>query len=591
MKHIETNGVSRWEAESYAVEISQSDGCFRYYRDNALVYCGELSVTLDTAEKKEVTMLLQEPPAAEPREDGTTVVSYRCGSSVFSEKQLVFTFYPAYFTLKATVQGVCARITDITYGASGRKEGFPQYISPRFDWNAGTVCKDISEDDILSCQQWLSPPPFAFVYTDGARCCAIGVLAKPGQNTYVSMKHLGAANAFSLQMEGHLSIDGGYETPALVFAPPAERWNDAVMAYKEILVAQGAVPAVEEKEIPRWWREPIFCGWGQMRYDYRQDHDNDENGNFVNVTDYCTQKRYEEYLRSLEQNDINPGTIIIDMGWAQDPAMAKPNPHKWEDMRGFIDTQHRLGRHVLLWYTPVVTQGLPDSACLMLEGRPVAPDPTSPVYQEILKEQIRLMLSDAPDALNADGFKIDFTQNTPSEEGVFKDYINSFWGLINENNAKHLYPHRADRQELIQVYDPSVWGVELLRRYIGNLYADMKVVKPDSMLITHTPNPYFADVVDVLRLNDLDGESDNVLDIMTARAQIAQIGCKHWLIDTDNDLMINKSRWRDYIALQPKLGIPDTYYATHIAASGEAFEAAEYDLLRQVFARYRQTLC
>lgn len=240
--------------------------------------------------------------------------------------------------------------------------------------------------------------------------------------------------------------------------------------------------------------------------------------------------------------------------------MAKPNPHKWEDMRGFIDNQHRLGRHVLLWYTPVVTQGLPDSACLMLEGRPVASDPTSPVYQAILKEQIRLMLSDEADALNADGFKIDFTQNTPSEEGVFKDYINSFWGLINENNAKHLYPHRADRQELIRVYDPTVWGVELLRRYIGNLYADMKAVKPDSMLITHTPNPYFADVVDVLRLNDLDGESDNVLDIMTARAQIAQIGCKHWLIDTDNDLMINNSRWRDYITLQPKLGIPDTYY-------------------------------
>lgn len=32
-------------------------------------------------------------------------------------------------------------------------------------------------------------------------------------------------------------------------------------------------------------------------------------------------------------------------------------------------------------------------------------------------------------------------------------------------------------------------------------------------------------------------------------------------------------------------------YATHIAASGEAFDAAEYDLLRQVFAQYRQTIC
>lgn len=590
MKNIEMNGVSRWQADSYAVEISQADGCFRYYRDDALVYCGELSVTLDTAERKEVTMLLQEPPVVDVQGGAKTIVSYCCGSSLFAEKNLIFTFYPEYFTLKAVVRGVCKEITDITYCASGRKEGFSRYISPRFDWDVGTVVKDITEDDILSCQQWLSPPPFVFVYTDNVHYCAIGVMAKPGHNTYVSMKHLGASNACSLQMEGHLSVDGCYETPALVFAPSAKYWNDAVMAYKDILMAHGAIPVVQEKKIPQWWKEPIFCGWGQMRYDYRQDHDNEENGNFINVTDYCTQKRYEEYLRSLEQNDINPGTIIIDMGWAQDPAMAKPNPHKWEDMRGFIDAQHRLGRHVLLWYTPVVTQGLPDSACLMLEGRPVAPDPTSPVYQTILKEQIRLMLSEAPDALNADGFKIDFTQNTPSEEGVFKDYLNSFWGLINENNEKHLYSHRADRRELIQVYDPTVWGVELLRRYIGNLYTYMKEIKSDSVLITHTANPYFADVVDILRLNDLDGESDNVLDIMTARAQIAQIGCKYWLIDTDNDLMINKSRWRDYIALQPKLGIPDTYYATHIAASGEAFGEAEYDLLRQVFAKYRQMM-
>lgn len=590
MKNMEQNGVSRWGNGSYAVEISQADGCFRYYRDEVLVYCGDLSVTLDTVKGREVNMLLAEPPVVEVQEDGIAKVAYGCGSNLFSEKYLIFTFYPDYFSIKAKVHGTGARITDITYCASGRKEGFSRYISPRFDWNTGMVLKDITEDDVLSCQQWLSPPPFAFVYTDGARCCAIGVLARPGHNTYVSMKHLGASNAFSLQMEGHLSVDGDYETPALVFAPPAECWNDAVMAYKDILLEHGAVPVVEEKEIPRWWREPIFCGWGQMRYDYRQDHDNDENGNFVNVTDYCTQRRYEQYLLALEQNGVEPGTIIIDMGWAQDPAMAKPNPHKWDDMRGFIDDQHRKGRHVLLWYTPVVTQGLPDSACMMLEGRAVAPDPTSPVYQSILKEQIRLMLSDAPDALNADGFKIDFTQNTPSEEGVFKDYINSFWGLINENNAKHLYSHRSDRQELIQVYDSGVWGVELLRRYIGNLYTYMKEIKPDSVLITHTPNPYFADVVDVLRLNDLDGESDNVLDIMTARAQIAQIGCKHWLIDTDNDLMINKSRWRDYITLQPQLGIPDTYYATHIAASGEVFGEAEYDLLRRVFAEYRQTI-
>ncbi|MFO7679181.1 MAG: hypothetical protein R6X34_03945 [Chloroflexota bacterium] len=127
---------------------------------------------------------------------------------------------------------------------------------------------------------------------------------------------------------------------------------------------------------------------------------------------------------------------------------------------------------------------------------------------------------------------------------------------------------------------PSKWGVEILREYICLIYENMKIRKPDSMLITHTPNPYFTEIVDVLRLNDLDGECQDVLGVMQNRAKIARMCAQNWLLDTDNDLLVDKARWRAYIQLQPQLGIPDTYDASASAHSQEQFDEDDYDLLR-----------
>lgn len=94
-----------------------------------------------------------------------------------------------------------------------------------------------------------------------------------------------------------------------------------------------------------------------MRYDYRQDHDGHENGSFINVSDYANEFAYREYDRIMDEKGVNPGTIIIDMIWAEKAPFAKPNPRKWFDMRKFIDEQHVKGRKVLLWYTPSKSVG------------------------------------------------------------------------------------------------------------------------------------------------------------------------------------------------------------------------------------------
>jgi len=472
--------------------------------------------------------------------------------------------------------------------------GFDCVYVPRFDWKEGKVIVPTSAQESLGCQQWLSPPPFCYGLKADNEVVAVGIAAAPNTSNFISFDYVGDhdENHYSLTYEGHTCVSRTFTTPTLLFLFGYEEENQAVKGYIKYLRDTGFLPKLSEKKLPDWWSEPIFCGWGEMRYEYRLDHDFGENGTFINVTRYANESVYRNYIDELEQHGVNPGTIIIDMGWADEPGLWRPSKRRWIDMRKFIDEQHEIGRKVLLWYTPVVTSGFPLEACMTLNNEPVAPDPSNPLYKEIMKEQIFRMLSSEEGCLNADGFKIDFTQNTPSENGRFRNYLTSFWGLIQDDQGtpnKYVYPELMERpnQELIKTFAP-IWGVEVLRAYIEVIYSTMKQVKEDSVLITHTANPYFADIVDILRLNDLDGDCDNVLEIMTNRFEIAKACNPNWLIDTDNDLMYDKEKWRAYIQLQPQLGIPDTYYITGIATSMEKFTSDDYDLLNLVWNNYRK---
>ncbi len=521
-------------------------------------------------------------------------LTFEIKSNIWPKKQVLFELHPAHILYQVIIAGRGQRITDLNYfvNRNGKTNttDFTKIYSPRFDWLEGEVVGCTSHDESLGCQQWLSPPPFCYAFLSEQESVSCGVAVNEGEYNFLSFDYTGSQGpSFRLTYEAHTVADPEFVSPKLVIGFGSQDKNEAIANHINWLRKNNYLRQEQNKTIPNWWREPLFCGWGQMRYDYRFDHDGHENDSFINVTFYCTEKLYRNYVASMAEHNINPGTIIIDMGWAEQPALHTPSKKRWSDMRGFIEEQHQLGRKVLLWYTPVVTEGLPLEACMTLSGKPVCPDPTSPAYIEILENEIRRMVSADVDCLNADGFKIDFTQNTPSENGRFTGYINNFWGLINESNAKYLYAPLGQRTELIKTHD-SKWGVEILKAYIRLIYQSMKKYKPDSMLITHTANPYFAEVVDVLRLNDLDGECEDVLGVMHNRAKIAKMCSKNWLIDTDNDLMVDKDRWRAYIKLQPQLGIPDTYYINAIANSLETFDDSDYDLLRQIWDDYRQHL-
>jgi hypothetical protein len=158
-----------------------------------------------------------------------------------------------------------------------------------------------------------------------------------------------------------------------------------------------------------------------------------------------------------------------------------------------------------------------------------------------------------PDGYDADGFKLDFSARIPSGPGLVR--------------------HGAE------------WGLELLRRYLWILADEARRVKPDALIMAHTPHPYLADVVDMIRLNDVNKGKD-IVAAMSHRARVARIACPEALIDTDNWPCTDLASWRAYLQVQPTLGIPSLYYVDHIDATGEPLEATDYGLLRELWHSY-----
>ena len=88
--------------------------------------------------------------------------------------------------------------------------------------------------------------------------------------------------------------------------------------------------------------------------------------------------------------------------------------------------------------------------------------------------------------LDADGFKIDFTHLIPRGPG-----LRSVGGR---------------------------WGLELLRQWLEIISDAARAAKPDALMMTHTANPYLADLVDMLRLNDVAGLVDPQASIAARHA-------------------------------------------------------------------------
>jgi hypothetical protein len=276
---------------------------------------------------------------------------------------------------------------------------------------------------------------------------------------------------------------------------------------------------------------------------------------------YSRQELYEGWLDLLGAHGVDPGTVVIDDKWQRSYGENEADEEKWPHLPGFVHRRHGAGQHVLLWLKAWDCEGVPNEECIRTSaGLPVAVDPTNPAYERRLRASVRRMLS--PEGYDADGFKIDFTHRIPVGPGL-------------ETHG-------------------DAWGLELMKQYLGIVHDEAGRVKPDALVVAHAPHPYLADVVDMIRLNDmvdltlLQPEDDSVLTALRRRAEVARIARPDAPIDTDNWPVPNRDAWREYVRAQPELGVPALYFATAIDITQEPLEAADYALIRASWARYRR---
>jgi hypothetical protein len=498
--------------------------------------------------------------------DGSIVLSVTARSSAWQSKTFRFHCFATRFRYEVEVEG---------HGDLAEALYFGGYYSGSLRWSSGFFWSgqhfsqifnpepnipevflhpsssgskiDMTGVPIPAKGDWFfTPPPFCFAGHYDGGWLVFGVEAPAGQNTFTEYGYHGSLGAFflSLSYEGHTAVNGRYQLPSIGFDFADDEYA-ALAEHVRALREAGLTPVPERKQTPSWWYEPIFCGWGGQCY-----LSSLEKGHAPN---YARQENYVHFLRALEQNDVQPGIVVLDDKWQAAYGENMVDEGKWSDVRGFIDQQHASGRHVLLWLKAWDPEGLPAEACVTNQGGAVvAADPTSPDYERRLRASVRRMLS--ADGYNADGFKIDFTARIPSGPGL-----------------------RARGQE---------WGLELMKRYLYILYSEAKQTKPDALIMSHTPHPYLSDVLDMIRLNDINIGQD-VNRAMRHRARVARIACPEAIIDTDNWPITDKATWRRYMEIQPDLGVPSLYFATHIDFTQEPLEDEDYALIRQVWARSR----
>jgi hypothetical protein len=432
-----------------------------------------------------------------------------------------------------------------------------------------------------------SPPPLCLAFgRERARHAThvpdgdwltLGLLAAVADLRFTEVRYAPLDDGFLLELDydGHTTVTGSFITPAVVFRPVTDPWR-GLATFRADLVERGFAPARPAADRADWWTEPIFCGWGAQCADAQIPGHPTSHPYYVAdlgpaivpdgfpvAFDMARQDRYDAWLDRLARHGVVPGTVVVDDRWQLSYGTGEPDPGHWPDLRAWIAERHAASQRVLLWWKAWDPTGLPGSECMAdPSGTPIAVDPGSPAYRGHLAEIVRRLLG--PDGLNADGFKVDFTQRAPAGRGLRR-------------------PGAAPN---------AAWGIAALHTLLDTLYRAAKAAKPDALVVTHTAHPAFGDVCDMVRLNDIlerdpSGGKVSAVDQLAFRHSVVAAALPDHLVDTDQWPIANLAEWRSYVAAQSHLGVPALYYAESIDRSGERLMDGDLALVAGVWDDYR----
>ena len=530
-----------------------------------------LGAAVDTTTAVDATTGIGEPQLSS-LESGWRV-TIPLGSSSWSQKRLVFDCFDEWFQVFVEVAGAgdimdCSLLGGEYTGDVRRGIGFyrsgaafanifnpePSCLERRSTGHDVSHGIDVLGTDLPGMRHWFfTPPPFCFAASlappsetdtvSGGPWMMVGLGVEPGEHHFTRFAYDAIEDGFCVKLayEGHRAVDGSWRSPSLLFLFDSADPYEGIRRYVELIETIGLIPGAIQRIRPRWWSRPMFCGWGAQCHLARQTG--------LPAETFATEGDYDAFLSHLAARDLAPGTVVIDDKWQAAYGTGEVDIVKWPDLDGWIERRHDAGQHVLLWWKAWDSEGLSPDVCVRDAcGRPVAADPGHPAYESMLRDTIDRLLGE--DGINADGFKIDFTARTPTGASL----------------RRH----------------GDAWGVELLHQLLAIIYEEARRVKPDALIITHTPNPYFRTVTDMIRLNDVNTRHA-VLPQMMHRARVVQAACPDLLIDPDNWQMPDRASWRSYLALQPEIGVPSLYYASHVDLTSQSFDDGDYAAIAEAW--------
>lgn len=608
-----SDGVVRLVAPEYILEVrADPPRAVLADRDGRLWSHLSLLASIDRVDLRDESHAIGPPEVLGPDAAGTVVVRVRARTPAWDAKEVRLHCTDEEISVTATVRGTGTLATATLFGGRavlGSGAGGEFWSSAEFRSvyspapadpvqvvrpAAASVSLGVVGDGWPGRVHGLfSPPPLYLAFgraaapsspteVPGGGWLGLGLraAAEDAPVTEVRYRAVGAGFRIELEYDGHTHVAGEHTTPNLVLRRVVDPLAGLAL-HRARLVQHGVAPDVPAHPPARWWREPIFCGWGAQAALAPVPGATARHPRFLAelppavrppgpvAQEMSRADVYDAALARLAAHGVVPGTIVVDDAWQASYGAGRVARDRWPDLRGWVARRHAEGQRVLLWWKAWDPAGVPVEECVTdPAGRRVAVDPGNPAYRARLARIVARLLG--PDGVDADGFKVDFTQHSPS-------------GAL-------LHAWTDDHPD-----EPPVWGMAGLHRLLRTLYDAAKAAKPDALVVAHAAAPGFGDVCDMVRTNDVlerdvQGSLVPPAEQLRARVAVVRAALPHHLIDTDQWPMPDVAGWRAYVAAQAGLGVPALYYAEGMDRSDEALGAEELALVARTWAAYRAGL-
>jgi hypothetical protein len=386
-----------------------------------------------------------------------------------------------------------------------------QYFSPEpDDYFKSNPTVDIRAD---RDQQWtFTPAPLNLSFKTKAGWFSIGLAELPDASIYAFKN-----NAIWLDFPWNkIQIQNNqlYRFPSLIFTFNNSPW-EAVGDYSGYSSTNNKLAATKENKQPGWWRRPLVSTWGEQRVQQiTYDH---PNFNSAWVKNYVAQQ--QQALDSLKFN------LIIENKWAAADGDPAPSD-RFHDLRNLIDWCHEQGIKVILFWKAWKVEASSLPIRMGIFDREYV-DATHPLFENYVDSCCQVLFGDGQDQLNADGLKID--QLFLTRDHGKANYANSNIGI----------------------------GFREAYYYLHTFYRATKKYKPDALIMSSAIDPHFADVQDMVRIND-DWDNKTVRE---KRARIITPAMPGMLINGDAADLSSSIAIYHYVT-SAVYGVPSIQYLT-----------------------------